>query len=274
MTPQQPGQPRPDPNRTIRHRWPQPGPPPDEQGPPEYHGTRRLPYTPDMLPDVPQYEAKPPKSGWWWVILVGGIAVLIAAAAVVAILVVRNTQSTPAKPTPEPASQGTSPPVSQPVGAPRVTDVRAGVSYLVPDGWARTAPQPYTSGIAKDGAIVVAYPGQGGDDGGVGGDGGAQSVEQLQATAGAEALRTARHFMPDLASRDDVRGGALRIGDRDAATASFRGVFRSPSKDPAYVRLVAVRTGDAVSFVYGSAMPGDEAARQALDTILDSVTLS
>jgi hypothetical protein len=71
-----------------------------------------------------------------------------------------------------------------------------------------------------------------------------------------------------------VRGGALRIGDQDAATASFRGVFRSPSKDPAYVRLVAVRTGDAVSFVYGSAMTGDEAARRALDTILDSVTPS
>ncbi|MEU4575912.1 hypothetical protein [Nonomuraea sp. NPDC023979] len=115
MNPEQPGQP--DPDVTIRRRWPQQptgphpappsgpypaplaGPPPrpnpgPHPGPQPYGGgpvpphrqddppgsfTRRLPYTPDMLPDVPVYEAKAAKSGWWWMILVCGVALLAAA---------------------------------------------------------------------------------------------------------------------------------------------------------------------------------------------------
>jgi hypothetical protein len=134
MNPEQPGQP--DPDLTIRHRWPQQGPPPHApqpaQGtPPPYRNpppgtgpahrprpggpppqgprpgtgplqaphphpapaqrpqhpqddppggfTRRLPYTPDMLPDVPVYETKPARSGWWWMILVCGVALVAAA---------------------------------------------------------------------------------------------------------------------------------------------------------------------------------------------------
>ncbi|MEV5894186.1 hypothetical protein [Nonomuraea fuscirosea] len=87
MTPEQPR--RPDPDQTVRHRYPHPGQP-SGQGPPEAPYTQRLPYTPDMLPDVPLYEAKPARSGWWWVILVGGILLLIAAVAVGVILWVRG----------------------------------------------------------------------------------------------------------------------------------------------------------------------------------------
>ncbi|MFD9946423.1 hypothetical protein ACFWYW_30945 [Nonomuraea sp. NPDC059023] len=54
-------------------------------------GTVRLPYTPDMLPDVEQYEAATPKSGWWWVIVVGGLLLLVAAVAVGVIFWVRST---------------------------------------------------------------------------------------------------------------------------------------------------------------------------------------
>ncbi|SEH02852.1 hypothetical protein SAMN05444920_13076 [Nonomuraea solani] len=82
-------QPEPDPNQTIRHRYPHSQPMPS-QGPPESPYTQRLPYTPDMLPDVPLYEAKPARSGWWWVIVAGGLVLLIAAIAVVAILFVRG----------------------------------------------------------------------------------------------------------------------------------------------------------------------------------------
>jgi hypothetical protein len=73
--------PEPDPNQTIRHRLPRPAPPPQD-GP----LTQRLPYTPDMLPDVPLYEAKPPKSAWWWVIVVGTLVLLIAALAIGVVL--------------------------------------------------------------------------------------------------------------------------------------------------------------------------------------------
>ncbi|MFG1706067.1 hypothetical protein ACFLIM_23010 [Nonomuraea sp. M3C6] len=94
MTRDQPAGQEPDPNETIRHRYPHPAQPPKApppgQGPPEAPYTQRLPYTPDMLPDVPLYEAKPPKSGWWWVILAGGLVLLIAALAVAAVLWVRG----------------------------------------------------------------------------------------------------------------------------------------------------------------------------------------
>jgi hypothetical protein len=85
MTREQPGRQEPDQNQTIRHRFPHPTELPD-QGPPDTPGTQRLPYTPDMLPDVPVYEAKPARSGWWWVIVAGGLVLLIGAVAVIAIL--------------------------------------------------------------------------------------------------------------------------------------------------------------------------------------------
>jgi hypothetical protein len=88
MNPDQPDRQDPDPDQTIRHRYPHPTQPPHRQDAPS---TQRLPYTPDMLPDVPHYEAKPPKSAWWWVIVVGGLVLLIAAVAVAALLWVRST---------------------------------------------------------------------------------------------------------------------------------------------------------------------------------------
>ncbi|MGP4096683.1 hypothetical protein [Nonomuraea sp. KM90] len=97
MTPEQPDRREPDPNQTIRHRYPHPTPPPPQppdQGPPEAPYTQRLPYTPDMLPDVPLYEAKPPRSAWWWVIVASGLVLLIAAVAVAAVLWVRGNAET------------------------------------------------------------------------------------------------------------------------------------------------------------------------------------
>ncbi|MEU8141300.1 hypothetical protein [Nonomuraea sp. NPDC048901] len=256
MTPEQPDQPGPDPNRTIRHRWPQPEPPRQEPGQSPY--TQRLPYTPDMLPDVPQYEAKPPKSGCWWVIVVGGVAVLVVAVAVVALLWARSTVEPPVKP----GSQS-----SVKSGPARITDTKAQVSYLIPEGWAKADRPSYTSGIAAGGAVVVAFPQQ------QGGIGGAATSEQLQARADAVALDTARRFLPDLGSRDGLRTQALEVGGQPAATASFRVVFKSATKDPAYVRIVAVHTADGgLSYVYGSTVPDGDAARQALDGVLDSVT--
>jgi hypothetical protein len=90
---QRPGPQEPDPNETIRHRFPLPGQPQQpqqpqqgEQGPPQAPYTRRLPYTPDMLPDVPVYETKAPRSAWWWVIVVGGLVLIVAAIAVAVII--------------------------------------------------------------------------------------------------------------------------------------------------------------------------------------------
>lgn len=85
--------PEPDPNQTIRRRYPHPTDLP-AQGPPEAPSTQRLPYTPDMLPDVPLYEAKPPRSTWWWVIVAGGLVLLIAAVAVAVIFWVRADTGT------------------------------------------------------------------------------------------------------------------------------------------------------------------------------------
>ncbi|MBB6547618.1 hypothetical protein [Nonomuraea rubra] len=87
----EPGPQDPDPDQTIRYRHPGQ---PDERRPPDAPSTRRLPYTPDMLPDVQHYEARPSRSGWWWVIVVGGLVLLIAAVAVAAILWVRSASAT------------------------------------------------------------------------------------------------------------------------------------------------------------------------------------
>ncbi|MFI7448431.1 hypothetical protein ACIBQX_13115 [Nonomuraea sp. NPDC049714] len=89
MNPEQP-----DPEQTIMHprrATPQPqqrrpAPPSPPAGSPDPSYTQRLPYTPDMLPDVPVYEAKQPRSGWWWFVVVGGIALLVAALAVGVVL--------------------------------------------------------------------------------------------------------------------------------------------------------------------------------------------
>ncbi|MGN9846007.1 hypothetical protein ACTMTI_48605 [Nonomuraea sp. H19] len=90
MTREQPDRQEPDADQTIRHRNPYPAPPP-RQDPPMSPSTQRLPYTPDMLPDVPLYEAKPPKSAWWWMIVAGALVLLIAALAVAAVLWIRGT---------------------------------------------------------------------------------------------------------------------------------------------------------------------------------------
>ncbi|MDR8411663.1 hypothetical protein MTP10_23370 [Nonomuraea sp. 3-1Str] len=53
----------------------------------EDSGTRRLPYTPDMLPDVPVYEAEPARSpGLRWVLVVGGTLLVLATVAILVIL--------------------------------------------------------------------------------------------------------------------------------------------------------------------------------------------
>ncbi|HEX4813725.1 MAG TPA: hypothetical protein VFV66_13340 [Nonomuraea sp.] len=90
MNPDEPDRQEPDPDQTIRHRFPRSAQPP-RQGPPEAPLTRRLPYTPDMLPPVRHYEARPPRSAWWWVIVTGGLVLLIAVLAVAVVLWVRGT---------------------------------------------------------------------------------------------------------------------------------------------------------------------------------------
>ncbi|MEV4292850.1 hypothetical protein AB0K40_45715 [Nonomuraea bangladeshensis] len=100
MTAHQPGRQEPDPDQTIRHRLPHPESPPPSREPQDPPATRRLDYTPDMLPDVQLYEAKPPRAGWWWMIVVGGLVLLLGALAVAGILWVRSTQSSAAGPVP------------------------------------------------------------------------------------------------------------------------------------------------------------------------------
>ncbi|KAB8189330.1 hypothetical protein FH608_039640 [Nonomuraea phyllanthi] len=97
MTHEQPGREGPDPHETIRHRHPRPGPPPG-RGPSRPPVTRRLPYTPDLLPDVPHYEAGPSRSGWWWLVVAGSIVLLVAAVAVAAILWSRAVDVPPPPP--------------------------------------------------------------------------------------------------------------------------------------------------------------------------------
>ncbi|MBN6057533.1 hypothetical protein JYK22_36760, partial [Nonomuraea sp. RK-328] len=79
---------------------PEPEPEPEEEPAPaepprqtphpsllEDTGTRRLPYTPDMLPDVPVYEAEPTRSpGVRWVLVVGGALMVLATVAILVIL--------------------------------------------------------------------------------------------------------------------------------------------------------------------------------------------
>ncbi|WP_219472193.1 hypothetical protein [Nonomuraea rhizosphaerae] len=241
-------------------------PPPEQTWPPhqqqqqagEPPGTRRLPYTPDMLPDVTQYEAPPPKSGWRWAIVVGGIAILVAAAAIAVILWGNSNAEKPA-PTPT-ASQGAA------KGAAKVNDAKAGLSYAIPKGWKKADRPEFTSGLTSGGTVVYAFT-QAQDAAG-----GTSTSEQLQAKADAVGLETARRLMPDLGSRDQLRTRAVSVGGQPGATASFHVVFKSATKDPAYVRIVAVQTAGGVSYVYGSTTPDGEEARQALDKVLDSVT--
>ncbi|MFI7130382.1 hypothetical protein ACIBQ1_32160 [Nonomuraea sp. NPDC050153] len=60
------------------------------RGPQDPPSTQRLPYTPDMLPDVAHYEARAPKSAWWWAIVAGSLVLLVAAVAVAAVLLART----------------------------------------------------------------------------------------------------------------------------------------------------------------------------------------
>ncbi|WP_157549524.1 hypothetical protein [Nonomuraea candida] len=86
MTREQPGPQEQDPDETLRLRLPGPAEERSGQGPPEAPSTQHLPYTPDMLPDVPVYEAEPPRSAWRWVVVVGGLVLLVAVVAVAVIL--------------------------------------------------------------------------------------------------------------------------------------------------------------------------------------------
>lgn len=255
MTPQQPWPQQPDPNRTVRHRWPQPPPP----QPPEPPGTRRLEYTPDMFPHVQQYEAKPSRSAWWWVILVGGLAVVVAAAAVAVILWSRGGQAEPRKP--RSTSSG-----AAAHGAARVTDPAAHLSYPVPAGWTKAGDglaQPYTSGLKRDGGIVMAFTQPGAP--------GAQaSIEQLQAQARVVAEQQAHSLLPGTSTVEGVETRALQVGGRAAATASFTLAFQR--QDPAYVRAVAVPTGDnTISYVIAALSPDGDVTRRAVDQIMDGV---
>ncbi|NUW30545.1 hypothetical protein HTZ77_03775 [Nonomuraea sp. SMC257] len=89
----------PDARKTVHIPVPAQSPPSDEQAPaePPRHtphpslaedtGTRRLPYTPDMLPDVPVFEAEPARSpGVRWVLVAGGALLVLAAVALLVIL--------------------------------------------------------------------------------------------------------------------------------------------------------------------------------------------
>lgn len=249
MSPHHPGPHEPDPGQTVRHRWPQPPPPPPQQPP----GTVRMPYTPDLLPDVPQYgEAKPPRSAWWWAILVGGIAVLVAGAAVAVILWARST-SPPVKPDPG---------HSQVPAGDRVSDRKARLSYPKPKGWTKREGGPYSSGLKKDGGIVVAFTKPGTQ----------ASIEQLQAQVRQVAEEQAHALLPGNSLVEGVTTSAVDLGGTPGASASFKLTFTT--RDPAYVRVVAVQSAkDRISFVYGSLTPDSEDGRKAIDAILDGVTL-
>lgn len=232
------------------------------QPPPE---TRRLDYTPDLLPPVPDYEpVRAPKSAWWWVIVVGGVALVIAILAVAVILWGRSSTASALPQTQQ-----------QQQGGPRVTDAKSHVSYALPDGWKQTKDglvDPFTSSAgpkkAKDkdeGAVVVAFP-QG------------QKVaakptpEQLQAQVKSVAFRNAEFFMPQEGSREALTTRSLEIGGRPAATASFRIVFKDATRSPAYVRTVLIFTADdSISYVFGSTAPDGKADRAAIDQVMDSV---
>jgi hypothetical protein len=60
-----------------------------------------------MLPDVPLYETKPPRSAWWWVIVAGGLVLLIAAVAVAVVLWIRSNADTTTGALPHPAAAQT-----------------------------------------------------------------------------------------------------------------------------------------------------------------------
>ncbi|MFI6321688.1 hypothetical protein ACIBG8_29425 [Nonomuraea sp. NPDC050556] len=268
MNPQRPDEPVPDQSATIRHRWPQPqGTGPQQQPPPPPQGyvpqTRRLDYTPDLLPPVPEYEpVKAPKSAWWWVILVGGIALVIAALAVAVILGVRASSTTTAIST------------GQDHG-PRVTDTGAHVTYALPPAWEQrkdNLTKPFTSSIAPkakpakdEGAVVVAFPHGAKVTG-------KASPEQLQAQAKSVAFRNAEFFAPQEGSREAVSTRSLEIDGRPAATASFRIVFKDATRSPTYVRIVLLYTADdAISYVFGMTSPDGKGERAPVDQVMESV---
>ncbi|MEV0588700.1 hypothetical protein [Nonomuraea sp. NPDC050310] len=70
-------------DRTVQRRIPTPGQPVQPVPPPEqpHPETVRLPYTPDLFPDVPVIEAKPPRSAWWWVVVASAALLVVAAIA-------------------------------------------------------------------------------------------------------------------------------------------------------------------------------------------------
>ncbi|GAA4091516.1 hypothetical protein ACIBH1_34010 [Nonomuraea sp. NPDC050663] len=70
-------------DQTIRYRRPTPGQPAQPPEPPQ---TVRLPYTPDLFPDVAHVEAKPPRSAWWWVVVASVLLAVVAAAAIAIVL--------------------------------------------------------------------------------------------------------------------------------------------------------------------------------------------
>lgn len=231
-------------------------------GPPQ---TRRLDYTPDMLPPVPDYvQVKPPKSAWWWVIVVGGIALVMAIIAVAVILTVRASAA--------PSTQAAQ---SQSQGAPTVTDTASKVAYDLPPGWQQHTNdlvKPFTSQIApkakpakNEGAVVVAFPhGPKVTE--------QPTAEQLQAQAKSVAFRNAEFFVPEAGSREALSTRSLEIGGRPAATVSFRIVFKDATRSPAYVRTVLIfAADDAISYVFGMTSPDGPGDRGPVDQVMNSV---
>ncbi|MEI5103231.1 hypothetical protein RB200_37735 [Streptomyces sp. PmtG] len=156
-------------------------------------------------------------------------------------------------------------------GRPWVTDLKAGVSYQVPEGWQRDRKDlvnAFTSTIrTKDDGE--------GDDAPYGmvltGWGGAVAESGLRERAESTARSNAGFFYPD-GSSEPTESEATTVDGRAAHTVVL--AVKDGEGGAAHLRLTLVRADAGRSvFLLGVAKPGEGAEQEAADAVLGSATL-
>ncbi|QKV90869.1 hypothetical protein HUT19_03210 [Streptomyces sp. NA02950] len=161
-------------------------------------------------------------------------------------------------------------------GRPRVTDRAAGLSYGIPEGWQRDSGDlldAFTSSITMrpakdtpgaeedtedDGSVVLA------------GRGGPVPSSALRQRAEDAARSNAEFFYPDGRSALE-ESQAVEVGDRPAHTVALT-VHDGGTDHHLRLTLVSVRD-DRAAFLLGVAQSPERAARQEVDTVLESAAV-
>ncbi|WP_172384427.1 hypothetical protein [Streptomyces sp. MNP-20] len=158
-------------------------------------------------------------------------------------------------------------------GRPWETDLKAGVSYRLPEGWKRDKGDlvdAFTSSIRTESAAEGQGEGGGGERFGmvVTGRGGAVAEPDLKAQTERAARSNAEFFNPD-GSAEQTESEATTVGGHPAHTVVL--VMKGGEGGETRLRLTVISADAARSvFLMGMAKPGTGAEQEAADAVLKS----